>query len=144
MFTSHNPVLSILLTYIKYKPVNCSEFYLLMAVSAILYDHHNHGYPLRLCVEYESNDLQTLKGVNVKYMSCIFLNFFSSMTIVESSFFRNEWETACLCHAALHTQLYNLASIEAIINKKLSKTILSLIWRTGKSNSISESVRISN
>ncbi len=56
MFTSHNPVLSILLTYIvKYKPVNCSEFYLLMAVSAILYDHHNHGYPLRLCVEYESS-----------------------------------------------------------------------------------------
>lgn len=44
---------SILLTYIKYKPVNCSEFYLLMAVSAILYDHHNHGYPLRLCVEYD-------------------------------------------------------------------------------------------
>ncbi len=50
MFTSHSPVLSILLTYIvKYKLVNCSEFDLLMAVSAILYDHHNHGYPLRLC-----------------------------------------------------------------------------------------------
>jgi len=33
---------SILLTYIvKYKPVNSSEFFLLMAVSAILYDHHN-------------------------------------------------------------------------------------------------------
>lgn len=44
MFTSHDPVLSILLMYIvKYKPVNCSEFYLLMAVSAILYDHHSHG-----------------------------------------------------------------------------------------------------
>lgn len=41
---------SILLTYIvKYKPVNSSEFFLLMAVSAI----HNHVYPLRLYVDYE-------------------------------------------------------------------------------------------
>lgn len=45
---------SILLTYIvKYKPVNSSEFFLLMAVSAILYDRHNHGFPLRLYVDYE-------------------------------------------------------------------------------------------